>query len=80
MTPKLLCTVPNCQRGTYRETALKRWGTTRVRFICSSHWRRLTRTEKAVFYRIQRIEKKHDMDLADRRHRIFEALVRRCQQ
>jgi hypothetical protein len=60
------------------ETALKRWGSLRVRFLCGKCWKRLTKAERRVFYRIERLEKRLGVSFGDRKHRVFDALIRRA--
>lgn len=64
------------------ETAMKRWGTTNVRIICARHWQRLSRAERRVIYRFERIEKRYGKGAVPdaRRHRIWDAIFRRAAQ
>lgn len=77
MTAKILCAVEGCTRGTYPETAMRRYGTTNIWLICATHWRRLTRDEKRVVARLNRLSKKYG-PLGARYRRIVQAIIRRA--
>lgn len=81
MRGKILCAVTGCTRGIFRETALKRWGTTRVWVICSVHWKRLTKAERRVAARINRLKVRLGIEhLGDREARVARSLIRRAGQ
>lgn len=77
MTNRINCIVDGCRRGMGKATAIKRWGTCDVSLICGVHWNRLTKSEKRVWARIRRLERKLGCNLGDRSYRIWAALARR---
>lgn len=75
---KILCRVAGCRRGMMRETAIRQHGHARVSFICGYHWRRLTKAERRVWYRIARLQRRIGDPLLPRSGRIWSALIRRA--
>jgi hypothetical protein len=80
MSHRIYCDVPGCTRYSRAETCLKRWGTTRVRLLCATHWKRLSRRERAVIRRMERIRKRYGDEAVarDRWLRAWDALFRRA--
>ena len=66
------CRVPGCQR----------WSRKYTNFICGTHWRRLTKAERRVWGRLNRLGKKLEWQLspklARRFDRIWYGLIRRA--
>lgn len=66
------CRVRGCQR----------WSRKYSNFICGTHWRRLTKAERRVWSRLNRLGKKLDwqlsLKLARRFDRIWDGLIRRA--
>lgn len=79
MKRKVLCRVDGCDRGMFVETVVKRWGTKRVFLICGVHWRRLTKTERRVAHRLNRLAKRYGTEEADDRAGVvWRALAKRA--
>lgn len=76
---KIMCRVAGCHRGMHSETAQKRWGHSNVSLICGTHWRQLSRIERAVWSRLRRQARRFGIEhFGDREMRVWNALIRRA--
>lgn len=69
------CSIPGCK------AASGRFDGTVTQWICSRHWKRITKAERRVLSRLKRIGRRYGWEAVDDRiERVWSALVRRAGQ
>lgn len=76
----LTCCIDGCTRRMGKASAIKRWGYIPGEWICSIHWRRLSKRERRVWGRIKRIARRYGWEAIgpERDRRLWRALRRRA--